>query len=353
MRISLLFVALLLAGCSRSDTIMPIELGHLDPGDHDDAEFKAINLVVEELNKDETKLPLGRKIRLLHAPGGTKSEEWGAQATRFIAMNKVKGLIGGQRFDQAERIGAAVQGESVIAMSLAGWAGSSPSPNLFTIGIAPSERGRVLAKAALERKPKTILIVRDPMAKTANVAADQFAADCKAAGVRVTDIDIAAERPVTDAVFFACPVRQAIESRPDGDSPCLFGGDDTEIPILFAGGVRADGLLVATAFHPDLKTDQLTAFTARYREKYTHAPSTAAILAYDAFSIWVDAVRRANSLEVGPVREQLLKRDQPFDTLTGPLHFADDHSARRPIFVSRVSDAMLKDTRAYDVAPIK
>jgi ABC-type branched-subunit amino acid transport system substrate-binding protein len=350
MRLSFLVLALIVAGCSRSDN-KPIDLGHLEPNNHGEAEFKALDLAVEELNKDPARLPTGRRVRVVHAPAGAKPEEAGAQATRLVALNKVHGLIGGERFDQAERIGAAVQGEGVVAVSPADW-GGPPSPDLFTVGVAPAERGRVLAKAVLERKPHSVAIVRDPAARSANLAADQFAAECHAAGVRVTDPYAESARASVDAIFFALPVGLALQARVGGDKLCLFGGGDADFPSLLAGGPPAEGFLVATAFHPDAKSDLLTAFTGRYREKYGQPPPVAAVLAHDALTVWVEAARRANSLEVEPLREQMRKRDQPFESLTGPLIFADDHTARRPIFVGRVADGILKDVRPYDPAPI-
>src|SRR5262249_23960565 len=146
--------------------------------------------------------------------------------------------------------------------------------------------------------------------------------------------------------------RQALETRPSGDKVCVFGGGDAELPALLAGGAPADGFLVATAFHPVAKSDRLTAFTGRYRDKYGLPPPVAAVLAHDALTVWVEAARRANSLDIEPLREQMLKREQPFESLTGPLIFADDHTARRPIFVGRVADSVLKDVRPYDPAPI-
>src|SRR5437763_15442938 len=103
MRSTLLLIALLLAGCTRSDNSKPIELGHVHPADSDDAEFRALDLAVEELNQDAANLPTGRPVRVLHAPGGSKPEEWGGQAIRLVALNKVKGLIGGNRADAAAR----------------------------------------------------------------------------------------------------------------------------------------------------------------------------------------------------------------------------------------------------------
>jgi branched-chain amino acid transport system substrate-binding protein len=349
MRLSLLLAALLVAGCTRSDADKPIEVGHVHPAGPDDSEFRALGLAVEDLNKDAANRLIGREVRVRHAPGGSKPEEWGGQAARLVALNQVKGLIGGDRADAAERVGAAVQGENLVVVSPAGWAGSPAVSDQFTVGIAPAERGRVLAEVAVGRKPASVVVVRDPAARDANLAADRFVADCRAAGLRVVDPHAGPARPTADVIFFAGPARAALESRPEGANPLrLFGGGDAELPTLLAGGPAADGVVVAAAYHADLKTDRLTAFAARYREKYGQPPPAAAVLAHDAFTVWAEAVRRANSLEAGPMREQLLKRDKPFDALTGPLTFADDHTARRPVFVGRVAEGGLKDVKAYE-----
>ena len=60
-----------------------------------------------------------------------------------------------------------------VILSPAGGARAAAGPNAFTVGISPDERGRVLAKAVLEPKPQAVAIVRDPMAKSANQAADR------------------------------------------------------------------------------------------------------------------------------------------------------------------------------------
>ena len=74
-----------------------------------------------------------------HAPGGAKPEEWGSQATRLVALDKATALFGGDRGVFAERIGMAVQGENVLAISPAGWPGPAAGQNLFTVGLSPGE----------------------------------------------------------------------------------------------------------------------------------------------------------------------------------------------------------------------
>ena len=342
MRFLLLLAALAILGCDRSNADKPIELGHVSPPAADAGdEEQAIRLAIDELNADPARRPHGRKLHVRHAPGGDKPEEWGAQATRLIALNKSAGLIGGPRAAFAERIGIAVQGEDVIAISTAGWAGPAPARNLFTVGLHSAERGRALAAKAREANSTSVLVIRDPAARAAGVAADRFVAECRSftPPVAVRLVELAADKkPPADVVFFACPAKTAVQHRDQfKDALLLFGDEDAELPALLAEGDRADGFLVATAVDPSGQSGRLAEFAARFREQAKRPPTVAAVLAHDALTVWVEAARRADKLEADAIREQLLKRDQPFDTLAGPLTFAADHAAVRTAFVGRLS----------------
>lgn len=334
----------LLGGCSQSESSKPIELGHVYRSDSDDAEYKALKLAVEELNRDPGALPLGRRLQIRHAPGGKMPDEWGAQSTRLIALNKIKGLIGGDHSDFAERVGLAVQGEDVLAMSTSGCA--CPSQNLFPVGLAPTERGRVLAliaKADSRSEMAGVLIIRDDTAKAANLAADRFAADCRSFA-RVTDVKLAdANKSSAGVVFFACSARSAIEHRNSHTHAlCLFGDEDAELVTLVASGIAADGFHVAMAHDPSFKEDRLGVFANRFQLAYGSPPTAESALAYDAISIWVEAARRANKLDSAALRGELRNRAKPFDVLTGTLTFADDQTARRPVFVGRIAGGKIE-----------
>jgi ABC-type branched-subunit amino acid transport system substrate-binding protein len=353
MRFALLLLAtVLFAGCSNSDAGKPIELGHVHPSNSDDAEYKALKLAVEELNRDPGALPLGRRLQIRHAPGGVTPDEFGSQATRLIALNKVHGLIAADRSAFAERVGLAVQGENLVAISPAGWPGASQ--NLFAVGLAPVERGRVLALVAKD-DPKSqsagVLILRDPTAKAANIAADRFAADCRAF-VRLTEMEITdPNKPTAGAVFFACSARVAVQHRdPYRNALCLFGDEDAELTALIESGSSADGFHVATAHDPSLKEDRLGVFANRFQLANGSPPSAASMMAYDAISVWVEAARRAKSLDVGTMRTELRNRAKPFDVLTGTLTFADDQSARRPVFVGRITNGMIERKSVHEPA---
>lgn len=337
------------AGCKDSDADNPIEIGHIHSASQASGEFRGVQFAVEELNADSARRPLGRKIQVRHAAGGSNPDEWGAQATRLIGLNRVAGLVSAGRPDDAEKIGTAVSGDGVVAISTAGWAPTLPQ-NLFTVGLAPAERGRALAAYVKEKKPKSVLVIRDPAVKTAKLTADRFVAELAASSIRIAEVDVSTnDKPAAEAVFFACSSKTALEHRPKNVFR-LYGDDSAD---LFAAGGPADGFVVATVYHADIVKERRAAFVQKFQSKYNLEPTADAALIYDALTIWAEAARRANSLEAAAIRAELLKRETPFDSLTGPLVFADDHTARRPIFVGRIADGRLADVKEVPSEPLK
>jgi ABC-type branched-subunit amino acid transport system substrate-binding protein len=197
------------------------------------------------------------------------------------------------------------------------------------------------------------LILRDPAAKAANAAADRFAADCRLFAP-VADLDLSAnKKPAAAIVFFACPARAAIQHRESFKDPLLlFGDEDAELATLLEGP-GSDGFHVATAVDPTGTPERLGAFQRRFEEKHKQRPTTAAVLTYDAITVWAEAAHRNDELDAAAIRDQLLKRETPFEVLTGTLLFADDHTARRPVFVGRVAGGKLVDIKTYEPSPAK
>jgi ABC-type branched-subunit amino acid transport system substrate-binding protein len=334
----------LVAGCKNSESGRPIEIGHIYASNQSNDEVHAIQMAVEELNGDPARLPQGRRIHVRHSFGGSKPDEWGAQATRLMSLNLVVGLVCGGRTDDADKVGTAVSADGVVAISTAGWA-AAPSQNLFTIGLAPSERGRALALYVKEKNPKSLLVVRDPAAKSARLAADRFLAELVSNSIRISEVDASTtDKPAAEAVFFACSPKSALEYRPK-DTLRIFGDDPAE---LFAAGTAAEGFIVATAYHAGVTNERLNSFVGKFQKAHGRAPTTDAVLTYDEITTWVEAARRANGTDKDALRTELLKHDAPFESLTGPLWFAQDQSARRPVFVGRIADGQLTHAKQYD-----
>ena len=344
MRYASLCLIGLVVGCDRSSGPGPVEIGHLAMAGTQEEEARGLELAVADVNAAD------RVLRIREAPAGPTPDSAAAQGTRLFALNKVRGLIGPSQAAFAERVGTATRAESGIILGLSGWTGSPTVTNLFGLGVAPTERGRVLAltaKQALGGKPGKVLIVRDPNAISANAAADRFARDCRAFAT-VTETRPRAKAADADVVFFATAAAVALEHRAaHPGATVLFGDEESELPALMTGG---DGFVVVTPYDLAGTTGRFAEFTKRYRDKYQVGATVAAALAYDAHTLWADVGRRANGFDPTAVRSELLKRDAPFDSLTGPLTFAADRTARRKVFVSRLKGVQWT-TEAHDPEP--
>jgi hypothetical protein len=342
----------LVIGCDRPGP-GPVELGHLYTAGTREEETRGLDLAHADVNNDVGRLPERRALQVREAPAGPTPESAAAQGTRLLALNKVRGLIGPGHAAFAERAGTVTQAEAGIVLGLSGWTGSPAVANLFGLGVAPTERGRVLAltaKQVLAGKSGKVLIVRDPAVVSANAAADQFARDCRAFAT-VTEARPGTKATEADVVFFATPAAVALEHR--GSYPTatiLFGDEEAELPALLSGG---DGFVVVTPYDLTETTGRTAEFAKRYREKFHQEPTTAAALAYDAFTLWAEIARRADGYDPAAVRIEFLKRDTPFESLSGPLVFADDHTARRKVFVARIKGGTLKTEAVHEPEPSK
>jgi branched-chain amino acid transport system substrate-binding protein len=330
-------------GCSRSSSSGPVVLGHLNAGQAED-EINGAALAVEAINADLARQPAGRKIKVIHADAGSTPEEAQGQAVRLLTIDKVEGLFGPSRWSQTERVALADQSPSVIALTLDGYPGPSPNPAVFAIGISPADQGKALARHAKDslKAAKAIIIKEADTVVPGLVArafAEQFGGNPAEHSVKPGDsldflAEIAGAKP--DVVLMCGSAKQVSlwRSKVTGGAALLFGGEEAEVAALPLDGKP---MFAAVSFHPEDATESVKDFTRRFRQKHGRPPSAQAALAYEAVQIWSEAARRANSTQSNKIREQLLRKDAPFEVLTGSLKFGPDQSAQRPIIVINLS----------------
>ncbi len=328
---TLLFLTLLAVGCNRSPSSAIVEVGHV-PGANSEESQRGIDLAIEEWNADPARAFAGRRLVVRHAAPGSKPDQWAAQASRLVALNRVKGLMG--------PAGA----EGVVTISIAG-APISTDPNLFAIGVAPDERGRVLALWAnqqLSGRPGPIVVVRDA---GENAVADRFARDCRSFA-NVTETRTFAKDLEAAIVLLATSAERALELMPTlGGRTVLFGGEVTE---LLADARRAENLIVVAPCDLADQSNAFQSFARRYRDRFGESPNISAVMSHDALLVWAEAARRAGEFELPAVRAALLERDATFEGVAGPIWFAPDRTARRKLRVSRVRAGKLEAVAAFD-----
>jgi branched-chain amino acid transport system substrate-binding protein len=103
-----------------------------------------------------------------------------------------------------------------------------------------------------------------------------------------------------DAVFVAGEVPSAAmfvaQARADGLDVPILGGDAMGVPVLMsAAGAAAEGMLVASYFHPGEQRPEVQKFRAAFQKRFGAPPDAGAALGYDAVQVLVRGMRAAGT----------------------------------------------------------
>lgn len=176
--------------------------------------------------------------------------------------------------------------------------------------------GRSLANAFEERADELGVTVAarrsyDPNAESGQRVAAQTAAEWRA--LEIDAVFVAGEVPHA-AVFVA-------ELRRQGITVPVIGGDALGIPDLFTvGGDAVEGMVVASAFHPEDPDPESHRFVQAFRERYGTPPDAAAALGYDAVRVLAEAMRRAGKPTPERISEAL-RSTRGWRGVTGTFSF--------------------------------
>ncbi len=131
-----------------------------------------------------------------------------------------------------------------------------------------------------------------------------------------------------DAVFLAGETPSAghflVEARRQGLQVPVLGGDALSSPeLLQVAGADAEGVVVATIFHPDDPRPEVRRFTDAFRRRFGIAPDPGAAIGYDAVRLLADAMTRAGSVDPAPLATAL-HATRDFTGVTGTFTFGPD-----------------------------
>jgi branched-chain amino acid transport system substrate-binding protein len=343
--ITIACVALL--GCSRPAP-EPMNIGHLTLRGLPERTLaestdNAVLLAVEEI-KDQPPIP-DRPVTVIN-PEATSADSLPAVATRLITVNRALALLADTRAAPTEQLCRVAQQYNLPLVTSCGLPGSALAPFAFSVGLAPAEQGKYLARFAIDDKKvrdlvllvDTRLLLSQPLASAfsdefrktegANIATWTFGADAELLKL----VEKLKDKPPA-AVAFVGAVEDLPKLRgPKGlapDVPVFFGGE--EAPP--APGADADGeLYQATAFVSDGSSPRAQEFVKSYETRFKQPATVSAALAYDAARVLFEGLRRAKSAQGAKVQEELRKL-KGYESLTGPLSFDKDHNTHRPVFI--------------------
>lgn len=370
-RIPILSLVLLLAGCSARTPPEPILLAHLAPRSGPDKDIgkqteQAILLAVEEARASGEQI-VGRDVAVLHPDTRGDLQVLQAEAIRVVTVNKVVGLLGGSDAAQAERLIRVAQQYSVPLVTPSGYPVPGASSFAFSVGIAPSEQGTILARfVAKELKAARVAVLTDNRRPDSAALAEGFGKELRK--LHISPVD---EKAYQKEEEFIEAARQVVGGEPRavlvcgaaGDFsklraalhksglaatvPVLFGGDECAPAALLAGRDNGNGVYRATAFVAEDEQPRVKEFVKTYADRFGKAPDVNAALAYDGFRVLFEALHRAQTCAGPKVREELT-RIENFESLTGPLSLASDHSARRTGFIVRLDNGRVKIAKRYE-----
>jgi branched-chain amino acid transport system substrate-binding protein len=362
---------LLLSGCTTRAPLEPILIGNPIPRSGPDKPIGSqivhgIALAVSEIKASEERVA-SREVAVLHPDSQGTPDVLQAETVRLITVNKVAALLGGTRAAEAGRLGPIAQQYSVPTLTFSGSPGTSTNSFVFCLGVSPADQGRALARfARQDLKADRIAVLTDSrQAPNADVA-EAFTKTLRQLGGSVaTEVTYADEKEFANlgkqvaganpgAILIAGAASDCRKLRGElgnaglkADVPLLFGGEDGSVASLQGTADKGNPIYLATPFTPEADLPRVKAFVKTYQERFGTAPDRYAALAYDGYRLLFEALRRGEGGTGGRLRDELAKIND-FDSLTGPLSFTANRSARRMVFIVRMEAGQAKLARPYE-----
>jgi branched-chain amino acid transport system substrate-binding protein len=363
----LLAPALALAGCTPKGTPEPIVVGQLAPLSGPDkaagdAARQGVTLAVDEANREDNRVA-GRPVNVLHVDSGGDAEAVKAQTVRVLTVNHAVALLGGTDAAQLETISKASQSYSTPLVSPATPVDLSANDYVFSTTVTPVHQGQILARFARDvLKPGDVTALTDSRDGVSGPLTTAFIHEAGNAlpvdqwtykgEADFPDLVARVKKGQPKAILVAGSAADLVKLRPQlhdaaPQAPLLFGAEEGSLAALAENRTTPGPAYLASAFAADGLTAKGQEVAKQYRERFGQDLDVHAGLAYDDARLLFEAMRRAKSTSTIPVRMQLLSLDG-FESLTGPLSFTKEHSARRPVFVLRLEEGRPQLAKRYD-----
>lgn len=308
---------------------------------------------------------LGKKVELVVADNKSDKAESASVAARLIEKDKVCALIGTYGSSLAMAAGNIVKEAKVPAIGT-----SCTNPQVtanndyyFRACFIDPFQGTVMANYAYKNGARKVAIVQE-VSNDYSVGLAKFFKD---AFVKLTNdpdciVDIAnyqtgdkdftavltnlkAKNP--DAVFapgnFTESALLIKQARQLGMTIPFMGGDTWETQeFIDVGGKEVEGAVMSTAFDREkASTPEAQKFLKAYTDEYKSEPSALSAMAYDAYLITVDAIKRANSTDSQKIRDALAAT-KDLEAVTGKTTFDKNGDPIKAAVIKEVKDAKFK-----------
>ncbi|MBU3135313.1 ABC transporter substrate-binding protein [Clostridium gasigenes] len=301
---------------------------------------------------------LGKKVELVFVDNKSDKVEAANAASNLVEKEKVNAIIGSSGSGNSMAAGDIVMEAKVPVV------GATCTNPLVTVGndyyfrvcfIDPFQ-GTVMAKYAAEKlKANRVALLQEVSSdysvgickfftdafekitgnKNAIVAKSNYNTGDQDFTAQLTNIN--SKNP--DVIFAPGNVSEGAliikQARQLGITTPIIGGDTWETPEFIDIGKEAvEGTVFSTFFASEIPiTEESNTFLDEYRKEYKKEPSSATALAYDAYLVILDAIKRANSTDPVKIRDEIAKTKN-FPGAAGMITIDENNNA--------VKDAVLK-----------
>jgi branched-chain amino acid transport system substrate-binding protein len=320
--------------------------------------LEGLQMAVDQVNAAGG-VPGGRKLRLEQFDDRESIDEGRLVAQRITANPDIVAVIGHLQSYITVQVAGVYDAAGVVLM-----APTATDPQLTARGYTRVFRatftdaavGRQLAEYAIAQNYKRVGIyyIRNDYGR--NVA-NAFEARASQSGIAIATrapydaSEQANERTFEavlrewksldmDAILLAGEVPSAAifvaQARKQGITVPILGGDAMSSPGLMAvAGPAAEGMVVASFFHPDDPRPEVGTFVKAFKQKYGKDPDAGSALGYDTVSVLAHAMHQAGSVVPDDV-SRALHALQGYKAVTGAMGFDETGSMLDKVIVKSV-----------------
>ncbi|MGA8660181.1 MAG: ABC transporter substrate-binding protein [Chthoniobacterales bacterium] len=342
-----------------------IKIGEVNPisgaiGQYGTTCHKGIQLAVDEANAVGG--VLGKKINLLTEDNQSQPGQSSTIVRKFVTQDKVVAIVG-DLTSSGTMEGAPIAQAAKVPMVTP----LATNPRVTEIGdyifrvcFIDEFQGRVMARFALQNlKTMKAAILTDVKQDYSVGLSGFFKATYTAGGGTLVreqsyssgDTDfraqlssIKAARP--EVVFLPgyYPEVSVIlkEARQLGLNVPFIGCEAWDSPTLLqVAGSAANGCFYSNQFSADDPSSVVQDFVKLYQAKYGERPDNFAALGYDAARVVLDAIKRAESIEPGAVRDALAQT-KDFPGVSGSITIDSKRNASKPVVILALKEGQVQ-----------
>ncbi|MGB9867346.1 MAG: ABC transporter substrate-binding protein [Bacillota bacterium] len=330
--LGLALVASLVSGCAQGTS--EIRIGHYAPMSGDMAawgqmEKKAIDLAVEEVNKAGG--VLGKPVKVFSYDDKGDKVEAVNVAKKLVSQDKVCVIIGENTSSASMAVAPVLEEAKIPAIATAA---TNPKvtepepgkvrPYYFRVCFIDPFQGRAIASYAYKKmNARKVAILYDLSQDYSLGLTEFFKSTFTELGGQVVaqetfkggEEDFRAQLtrikpPEPDVIFLPIYYKEAAlimkQARELGIQSKFVGGDGLESQVLVdLGGPAVEGVCYTSHYSPEDPSPVVQNFIKKFKEKYKEDPDLNAVLAYDAFYMAIDAIKRAGAADPAKIRDAL------------------------------------------------